>query len=81
MSAREIKKSPDAVRTEPIFRDNEGCVFWRLKGFSDKLDVLLQDIGTGDDTIESSESWFELYVEEMTVIDKLINALRGRGNL
>ncbi|PWA54655.1 Zinc-finger domain of monoamine-oxidase A repressor R1 [Artemisia annua] len=69
-------KRPDAVRTEPIFRDNEGRVYWRLKGFSDKLVVLLQDIGTGDDTTESSESWFEFDAEQMNVIDKHINALR-----
>lgn len=33
------------------------------------------DIGTGDDTIESSKSWFEFDTEQMTVIDKHINAL------
>nr|GEX42725.1 zinc-finger domain of monoamine-oxidase A repressor R1 [Tanacetum cinerariifolium] len=71
-----IDKRPDAVRTELIFRDNEGHLYWRLKGFSDKSDLLLQDIGAGDGTIELCETWFEFDAEQMTVINKHIHALR-----
>ncbi|KAI3665519.1 hypothetical protein L6452_44146 [Arctium lappa] len=83
------KQRPDAVRTEPVFRDNKGNAYWRLKGYSDKSDILLQgellffpfdsafsDIGTGDVTVESGENWFQFDVEQMTLIDKHINALR-----
>lgn len=32
----------DAMRTEPFFSDNNGHVYWRLKGCSDKPGILLQ---------------------------------------
>ncbi|KAJ8442520.1 hypothetical protein Cgig2_022403 [Carnegiea gigantea] len=35
------KRRSDALRTEPIFLDNKGCVYWRLNCFSDS-DLLLQ---------------------------------------
>ncbi|XP_076882485.1 uncharacterized protein LOC143530963 [Bidens hawaiensis] len=70
------KVRPDAVRVEPIFKDNNGHMYWRLKGCSEKPGILLQDIGTGDHTVEVIDKWFEYDDEQMDVIEKHINVLR-----
>ncbi|KAI3761038.1 hypothetical protein L1987_51444 [Smallanthus sonchifolius] len=67
---------PDAMRTEPVFSDNNGHVYWRLKGCSEKPGVL-QDIGTGDHTVEAVDKWFEYDDEQMDLIEKHINLLRS----
>ncbi|KAK9066908.1 hypothetical protein SSX86_014232 [Deinandra increscens subsp. villosa] len=67
---------PDAVRTEPIFKENNGHIYWRLKGCSEKPGILLQDIGTGDHTAEVVDRWFEYDDEQMDLIEKHINILR-----
>ncbi|KAJ0694099.1 putative WHIM1 domain-containing protein [Helianthus annuus] len=36
------KSRPDAVRVTPIFRDNSGHMYWRLKGCSENPGILLQ---------------------------------------
>ncbi|XP_071711284.1 uncharacterized protein [Rutidosis leptorrhynchoides] len=72
------KERPDAVRTEPIFKDNKGHLYWRLKGCSDKPGILLQDIGTGDDTVEMVDKWFEFDDEQMNLIETHINVLRSK---
>ncbi|KAI7748992.1 hypothetical protein M8C21_009898 [Ambrosia artemisiifolia] len=72
------KSRPDAVRTEPIFRDNNGHMYWRLKGCSENPGILLQDIGTGDHTVEVVDKWFEYDDEQMDLIEKHINVLRSR---
>ncbi|KAM0005513.1 hypothetical protein Hdeb2414_s0210g00833321 [Helianthus debilis subsp. tardiflorus] len=38
------KSRPDAVRAAPIFRDNSGHMYWRLKGCSENPGILLQDV-------------------------------------
>ncbi|GJU70671.1 pentatricopeptide repeat-containing protein [Tanacetum coccineum] len=40
------KDKADVVRTEPIFKDNKGHMYCRLKGCSANPGILLQDIGT-----------------------------------
>ncbi|KVH92329.1 Zinc-finger domain of monoamine-oxidase A repressor R1 [Cynara cardunculus var. scolymus] len=72
------KEKPDAVRTEPIFRDNNGHVYWKLKGFSDAAGVLHQDIGTGDHTAEQVDRWFHYDAEQMDLIEKHIKVSRLR---
>ncbi|KAD4888407.1 hypothetical protein R6Q59_034566 [Mikania micrantha] len=72
------KARPDAVRTEPIFKDNNGHMYWRLRGSFEKPGILLQDIGTGDHTVEVSDKWFEYDDEQMDVIEKHTNVLRSR---
>ncbi|XP_076960718.1 uncharacterized protein LOC143637155 [Bidens hawaiensis] len=72
------KMRPDAVRVEPIFKDNNGHMYWRLKKCSEKPGILLQDIGTGDHTVEVVDKWFEYDDEQMDVIEKHINVLRSR---
>ncbi|KAM0062928.1 putative transcription factor C2H2 family [Helianthus debilis subsp. tardiflorus] len=71
------KERPDAVRTEPVFRDNKGHVYWRLKGCSEKPGIL-QDIGTGDHSVEAVDKWFEYDDEQMDLIEKHINVMRSR---
>ncbi|KAI3785262.1 hypothetical protein L1987_44378 [Smallanthus sonchifolius] len=71
------KLKPDAVRIEPIFRDNKGHMYWRLKGCSENPGILLQDIGTGDHTVEVVDKWFEYDDEQMDLIEKHINVLRS----
>ncbi|KAI7739383.1 hypothetical protein M8C21_010726, partial [Ambrosia artemisiifolia] len=61
------EEMPDAVRTEPIFRDNNGHVCWRLKGCSEKPGILQ---GTRDHTIEAVDKWFEYDDEQMDSIEK-----------
>lgn len=36
------KQRPGAVRTEPILVDAEGRMYWRLKGYSDRANLLVQ---------------------------------------
>ncbi|KAL3525440.1 hypothetical protein ACH5RR_013812 [Cinchona calisaya] len=71
------KQSSDAVRTEPFYLGTNGCAYWRLKYFSNKSDIFLQDVGSGD-TLESGEKWFAFQEEEKEVIEKHINILRGK---
>ncbi|KAI3500113.1 hypothetical protein L1887_35929 [Cichorium endivia] len=72
------KERPDAVRTEPVFRDNNGHFYWRLKGCSDKHGILLQDIGTGDLSVETIDKWFEFDDEQMGLVEKHITILNLR---
>ncbi|KAJ9562002.1 hypothetical protein OSB04_007162 [Centaurea solstitialis] len=72
------KERPDAVRIEPIFRDNDGNVYWKLKVFSDEADVLHQDVGSGDHTAEQVDRWFQYDAEQMGLVEKHINLSRLR---
>ncbi|GJT02263.1 zinc-finger domain of monoamine-oxidase A repressor R1 [Tanacetum coccineum] len=73
----EEKEKADAVRTEPIFKDNKGRMYWRLKGCSDYSGILLQDIGTGDHMVGEVDKWFEFDDEQMNLIEGHINLLSG----
>ncbi|XP_071712861.1 uncharacterized protein [Rutidosis leptorrhynchoides] len=73
------KEWPNAVRTDPIFKDDKGHLYWRLKGCSDKPGILLQDVGTGDDDrVEMVDKWFEYDDEQKDLIETHINVLRSR---
>ncbi|GKB77521.1 zinc-finger domain of monoamine-oxidase A repressor R1 [Tanacetum coccineum] len=68
----EEKEKADAVRTEPIFKDNKGHMYWRLKGCSDNPGILLQ----GDHMVGEVDKWFEFDDEQMNLIEGHINLLR-----
>lgn len=69
------KRRSDALRTEPIFLDNKGRVYWRLNCFSDS-DLLLQDIGDPPYQPVSNEKWFSYDAEEKKVVENRISSLR-----
>ncbi|CAL5370803.1 unnamed protein product [Camellia sinensis] len=70
------KQKSDAVRTESILLDIKGRTYWRLKGYSDYSNVLLQDVGTWD-AVQSGEKWFTFDVEQEKEIEKHICSLRA----
>ncbi|CDP02794.1 unnamed protein product [Coffea canephora] len=70
-------QSSDAVRTEPVYLGTNGHAYWRLKCLSNKSDILLQDVGTGD-TSASDEKWFGFEEEQKEVLERRINSLRGK---
>ncbi|THG01360.1 hypothetical protein TEA_015169 [Camellia sinensis var. sinensis] len=72
----EDKQKSDAVRTESILLDIKGRTYWRLKGYSDYSNVLLQDVGTWD-AVQSGEKWFTFDVEQEKEIEKHICSLRA----
>ncbi|CAH9119166.1 unnamed protein product [Cuscuta epithymum] len=66
----------DAVRTEPIFLDTNGQVFWRLKCYSNKSEILLQELGT--DAITSDEKWLAFDEAHQETVDMCINSRRKK---
>ncbi|XP_010263034.1 PREDICTED: uncharacterized protein LOC104601411 isoform X2 [Nelumbo nucifera] len=66
------KQIPDAVRTQPIFWNEKGHVLWRLKGYSDEPNLLLQDIGNLD-SAALKEKWLAYDDEQMKVVEKYIS--------
>ncbi|XP_059642758.1 uncharacterized protein LOC132284649 [Cornus florida] len=73
----EKKSRSDAVRTEPILLGINGCTYWRLKGYSDNSDILLQDMGHWDE-VPLVDKWFAFDVEQKKTIEKDIFSLRER---
>ncbi|KAI8534377.1 hypothetical protein RHMOL_Rhmol10G0085100 [Rhododendron molle] len=72
------KQRADAVRRKPILLDASGRIYWRLKGYSDKSNLLLQDVGSSD-TAGLSEKWFTFNAEQEKEIEKYIHSSRKRG--
>ncbi|GJY16348.1 zinc-finger domain of monoamine-oxidase A repressor R1, partial [Tanacetum coccineum] len=72
----EDKQKPDAVRIVPIFKDNKGHMYWRLKGCSDNPGILLQDIGTGDHMVGAADKWFGFDDEQIKLIEGQFKILR-----
>ncbi|XP_058187908.1 uncharacterized protein LOC131304613 isoform X2 [Rhododendron vialii] len=72
------KQRPDAVRRKPILLDASGRIYWRLKGYSDKSNLLLQDVGSSD-TAGLSEKWYTFNAEQEKEIEKYIHSSRKRG--
>ncbi|XP_031109221.1 uncharacterized protein LOC116013543 isoform X2 [Ipomoea triloba] len=67
----------DAVRTEPIYVDSNGQVLWRLKSYSEKSEILLQEVvGAGDDA--SHEKWSTFDVEQKEIVEKRIDSFRHK---
>ncbi|KAG5527906.1 hypothetical protein RHGRI_028735 [Rhododendron griersonianum] len=72
------KQRADAVRRKPILLDASGRIYWRLKGYSDKSNLLLQDVGSSD-TAGLSEKWYTFNAEQEKEIEKYIHSSRKRG--
>ncbi|VFQ99934.1 unnamed protein product [Cuscuta campestris] len=66
----------DAMRTEPIFMDTNGQVFWRLTCFSNKSVILLQELGAED--VASNEKWFAFDEAHQETVEKCVNSRRKR---
>ncbi|KAL8092425.1 uncharacterized protein LOC141693316 [Apium graveolens] len=67
------KERARAVRTEPIFLDVDGRAFWRLNGYSEESNILVQDIGNGDDSIIFGEKWTTFDAEQEKMVEKHIS--------
>ncbi|KAL6521407.1 hypothetical protein OROGR_017976 [Orobanche gracilis] len=65
----------DATRIDPVFLDDGGQIFWKLKGYTAKYVVLLQDIKVHDvDGTATEEKWFVCDLEIKHEIDKYISS-------
>lgn len=71
------KQRCDVVRTEPYLVDVDGRVFWKLKGYNNGDDMVLQDMGTWD-AVVSTEQWFVYGVETKEAIDKYCSSIRRK---
>ncbi|KAJ4961799.1 hypothetical protein NE237_021709 [Protea cynaroides] len=66
------KQRSDAVRTDPVLLDEDGCVYWNLRGYSSESNILLQDIGNHD-SVRSQEKWYSFDVEQTEVVKRYIS--------
>ncbi|OAY57054.1 uncharacterized protein LOC110609948 isoform X2 [Manihot esculenta] len=71
------RQRSDAVRTDPILLDVNGHAFWRLKGYNNEPDILLQDLGSWA-SAASEEKWFVYDAEQKQGIEKYISSLRTK---
>ncbi|KAH7858188.1 hypothetical protein Vadar_021056 [Vaccinium darrowii] len=62
-----------AVRLEPILLDGNGRKFWKLRGYSDKHDILIQVVENGD-SVAFKERWFSCNVDEIEAIENYISS-------
>ncbi|KAL5739416.1 hypothetical protein ACOSQ2_028596 [Xanthoceras sorbifolium] len=67
------RKISDAVRTEPILLEDNGHVFWRLKGYASKADILLQDLQGNWDAIALNEKWVVYDADKKPAIENYIS--------
>ncbi|XP_019442790.1 PREDICTED: uncharacterized protein LOC109347408 isoform X1 [Lupinus angustifolius] len=69
------KQISDAMRIDPVFLDDNGQIFWKLKSYSAKNAVLLQDIKVHDvDGTVTEEKWFVYDLEKKNEIDRYISS-------
>ncbi|KAK9277889.1 hypothetical protein L1049_027446 [Liquidambar formosana] len=73
------KQRSDAVRSEPVLLDGSGRKFWRLRSYSDEMDILLQDVGA-EDMLASKDKWFTYGVEQRAMVEKYISSSRHLRN-
>ncbi|KAG5522620.1 hypothetical protein RHGRI_034690 [Rhododendron griersonianum] len=64
---KRIQRS-DAVRSEAMFLDGNGRKFWKLRGYSGKREILIQDIGNGD-SLTLKDRWFSCNFDERETIE------------
>lgn len=76
LDLREVPRESYIVRLEPELLDRNGCKLWRLKGYSDKIGILLQDSCCGD-AIISDEKWFFYNDQDKALVDKYISPFRN----
>ncbi|PRQ19577.1 hypothetical protein RchiOBHm_Chr7g0218691 [Rosa chinensis] len=70
------KQQPDSFRTEPYLFDTDGHAYWKLKGYNDGDNVLLQDMGTGDPFVSSDEQWFSYGAETKEAAENYYSSTR-----
>ncbi|KAM7475379.1 hypothetical protein LguiB_022622 [Lonicera macranthoides] len=72
------KETPrsDAVRSEPILFDASGRIFWKLRGYDGSLDILLQDIGSGE-LVTCKDRWFAYDVQEKEMVENYLSSKRN----
>ncbi|XP_010445621.1 PREDICTED: uncharacterized protein LOC104728324 [Camelina sativa] len=75
MLSKKSQGSDDAVRTNPVELDDNGLIFWRLKTYNDKQNILLQDVGSLTDVCPH-EKWFSFSSEQKPEIEKYISFIR-----
>ncbi|XP_057524440.1 uncharacterized protein LOC130804126 [Amaranthus tricolor] len=68
------RQRSDAVRTEPVFIDDNGRAFWRLKCYGDS-DILLQDFGAPEQ-IDYKDKWSTFNGEDIKVVESYISSVR-----
>ncbi|CAL0321679.1 unnamed protein product [Lupinus luteus] len=69
------KQISDAMRIDPVFLDDSGQTFWKLKSYTAKYAVLLQDIKVHDvEGTATEEKWFVYDSEMKDEIDKYISS-------
>ncbi|XP_019452996.1 PREDICTED: uncharacterized protein LOC109354749 isoform X1 [Lupinus angustifolius] len=69
------KQISDTMRIDPVFLDYNGQTFWKLKCYTAKYAVLLQDIKVHDvDGTATEEKWFVYDSEMKDEIDKYISS-------
>ncbi|GLU01636.1 hypothetical protein SLE2022_189370 [Rubroshorea leprosula] len=71
------RERADAVRTEPILSGVNGHAFWKLRGYTGELDILLQDLGTWD-AVVTDDKWFGYGVVQKQEVEKYISTLRTK---
>ncbi|XP_047320916.1 uncharacterized protein LOC124924980 [Impatiens glandulifera] len=62
------KQHCSSVRRKPVFMDNEGLIFWRLKGCGNESNIILQEVSLLDE-LDVHEKWFTY--EEGEQMDKV----------
>ncbi|XP_024037214.1 uncharacterized protein LOC18039540 isoform X3 [Citrus clementina] len=65
------KQRSDAVRTEPIIKEDNGCAFWRLKGYNGGRAILVQD------AVSPSEKWFAYDADQVPAVEKYLSSKRS----
>ncbi|GLT34021.1 hypothetical protein SLA2020_085670 [Shorea laevis] len=71
------RERADAVRTEPILLGVNGHAFWKLRGYTGELDILLQDLGTWD-AVVTDDKWFGYGVVQKQEVERYISTLRTK---
>ncbi|KAM7280353.1 hypothetical protein ACFE04_007487 [Oxalis oulophora] len=71
------KQRCDALRTEPILLKDNGCVFWRLNGYKNEAEVLLQDLGAWD-SLAPHEKWLVYTEEQKQSVLKYLSSSRTK---
>ncbi|KAJ8490854.1 hypothetical protein OPV22_012575 [Ensete ventricosum] len=68
----------NAVRTQPVFLEGKGCVYWKLAGCCNNPKIILQDIGSWDSVI-LEDKWFAYDEKEEKAVDRHISSFWNLG--
>ncbi|KAJ9567444.1 hypothetical protein OSB04_003410 [Centaurea solstitialis] len=75
LEMREVPRESYVVRTEPLLLDRNGCKLWKLRGYSDKIGILLQDL-CYEDATAPGERWFAYDDQQKALVGKYISSSR-----